>query len=64
MSVGVHQLVVSLVDDLFGPICAKAISTLLQHNRMTMKQLIELSGFDKRTVNQCICVLIKHRFVK
>ena len=64
MTTGVHQLIVSLVDDLFGPICAKTISTILQHSQASIREMIEKTGFDRRTVNQCLCVLIKHRFVR
>ena len=64
MTTGVHQLVVSLVDDLFGVICAKTIATLLNNKRLNIRDLIEKTGFDRRTVNQCLCVLIKHRFVR
>ena len=64
MTTGVHQLVVSLVDDLFGVICAKTIATMLSNTRLNMHDLISKTGFDKRTVNQCLCVLIKHRFVR
>jgi len=64
MTTGVHQLVVSLVDDLFGPICAKTVSTILKNSQIGMKEIIERTGFDKRTANQCLCVLIKHRFVR
>ena len=64
MSKSVHQLVVSLVDDLFGPICAKAVSIVLQSSFVTLKDITEKTGFDRRTVNQCLCVLVKHRFLQ
>ena len=64
MSSGIHELVSSLVDDHFGPICSKTVSVILRNTRITMKDLITNTGFDRRTVNQCLCVLIKHRFIK
>lgn len=64
MTTATHLLTVSLVEDQFGAICAKVTQTLLTKGRLTVKDLIIQSGFDRRTIKQALCVLIKHRFVK
>ena len=63
MTTATHLLTVSLVEDQFGAICAKVTQTLLTKGRLTVKDLITHSGFDRRTIKQALCVLIKHRLV-
>ena len=40
MSSPLYDLIKSIVDDLFGPICAKTIDALLHHHRVNMKGIL------------------------
>jgi len=63
MTSATHLLIVALVEDQFGAICAKVTQTLLTKGRLAVRDLMNYNGFDRRTVKQALCVLIKHRFV-
>ncbi|KZT03499.1 uncharacterized protein LAESUDRAFT_744556 [Laetiporus sulphureus 93-53] len=57
------RLCAQIIHSQFGPLTATVASVLLTHGRLTLSQIVRLSGLRLRTVRAAILVLVQHNIL-